>query len=207
MKIGITQRVDYIEEYGEYRDSLDQNWSRLLESLNMIPVPLSNAIEEVSGYLDHLNLEGVILTGGNDHHSRTVFERKLLKAAVSNKIPIIGVCHGLQAINQYFGGKTIRSTSKTHVAVQHKIKIESNYLNLEKDKVYLVNSYHNQLINKDTLGNDLTILGTSEDNCIEAVYSTDLKVLGIMWHPEREIPFNERDINLILKHFGVNNEK
>ena len=41
-KIGITQRVQEIEEYGEYRDALDQRWSDLITKLECIPVPLAN---------------------------------------------------------------------------------------------------------------------------------------------------------------------
>ena len=33
-KIGITQRLDTIEEYGEVRSSLDIKWVELLESIN-----------------------------------------------------------------------------------------------------------------------------------------------------------------------------
>ena len=40
--IGVTQRVDYIENYNERRDSLDQNWYEFCNKLNLLPIPLPN---------------------------------------------------------------------------------------------------------------------------------------------------------------------
>ena len=47
----------------------------------------------------------------------------------------------------------------------------------------MVNSFHHQAI-KD-LGKDLRILAKSEDHIIEAVETTDQKVLAVQFHPER----------------------
>ena len=44
-------------------------------------------------------------------------------------------------------------------------------------------SYHNYSITK--LGANLLTLATANDNTIEAFRHKKLKVIGIMWHPER----------------------
>ena len=62
MKIGITQRVEYISEYGEFRDSLDQKWTELLNELNIILVPIPNTLENVEEWLDNMKCDGYILT-------------------------------------------------------------------------------------------------------------------------------------------------
>ena len=38
--IGVTQRVDYIENYNERRDSLDQNWHLFFSKINYFPILL-----------------------------------------------------------------------------------------------------------------------------------------------------------------------
>ena len=40
--LGITQRVDIANSYGERRDCLDQRWFELIYSLGLVPVPLPN---------------------------------------------------------------------------------------------------------------------------------------------------------------------
>ena len=42
IKIGITQRINFIQEYGEYRDQLDLNWSELFIKIGMVQVLLPN---------------------------------------------------------------------------------------------------------------------------------------------------------------------
>jgi putative glutamine amidotransferase len=65
-RIGITQRVEVVEDYEERRDCLDQRWGPLLRSMGLLPIPLCNRIDDVAGYVSALDLDGFLLTGGND---------------------------------------------------------------------------------------------------------------------------------------------
>ena len=42
--LGISQRVDMIEEYKENRDSLDQRWTELIAEIGFLTIPLSNLV-------------------------------------------------------------------------------------------------------------------------------------------------------------------
>jgi len=59
-RLGLTQRVTIIEEYGERRDCLDQAWTTLLEEWGYQPVPLPNTIADVNTYLESLDLDGIV---------------------------------------------------------------------------------------------------------------------------------------------------
>ena len=63
----------------------------------------------------------------------------------------------------------------------------------------LVNSYHSWGIDANGLAKDLDIIAVDNDGNIEAFEHKKKKLLGIMWHPEREIPFNKLDIQLIKR--------
>ena len=65
-KIGLTQRVQLVPDYGERRDCLDQRWTPLLEQAGLTAVPLANLSADVGAHVDALGLGGAILTGGND---------------------------------------------------------------------------------------------------------------------------------------------
>ena len=65
-RIGITQRVEELQERGERRDCLDQEWARLLEGAGCIGVAIPNRSSDVRSFIGELGLKGVILSGGND---------------------------------------------------------------------------------------------------------------------------------------------
>ena len=68
-KIGITQRIVREEKYNEIRNALDIRWQELILSINMIPIPIP--INFDSSHYIGLELNGIILTGGNDLSSQS----------------------------------------------------------------------------------------------------------------------------------------
>ena len=204
-RLGITQRVENISNYAERRDCLDQCWATMALQLGYLPLPLPNiASDQVPMLLDNLNLDGVLLSGGNSIASlnpaakdsspeRDAFELTLLSESFDRKIPVVGICRGMQLINIKLGGRL--SPLKGHVAERHLITHKEGVPMPET-----VNSYHNWGISSKELSTELTTLAFDSDGNIEAFESKVKKLLGIMWHPEREQPFNSLDIELIKKY-------
>ena len=198
-KIGISQRVDCISGRDECRDALDVRWAEFMWSLGFLPIILSSRIVDVDTYLNALGLEGLILSGGNDVGSapdRDRLETAILDYSLTNHLPVLGVCRGMHFINLYLGGGLAKCDS--HVAVRHKL-LGSWVM----DKGYTeVNSYHNLAIMPELLGKQLEVLAISNDGVIEAFAHRDFNWLGIMWHPERELPFSQIDKHVISEHFA-----
>ena len=203
-RLGITQRVETVQHY-ERRDSLDQRWSSFILKLGYVPVPLPNikAIG-VAGLLDGLDLDAILLSGGNSITSldpsasdvapeRDAFESALLGEALIRNVPVIGVCRGMQMIHNYLGGELTPVIS--HTDVDHSIVLLKKDYQLPE----LVNSYHNWGINAVDLAKGLEIIAVDSEGKVEAFEHKKRKLLGIMWHPEREKPFNRLDIQLIKR--------
>lgn len=198
MKIVLyTQRVDIVKSYGERRDCADQNIPRFIEACGYLPVPVPNIWSVAGEMVVCMKPAGIILTGGNslekyggDALERDELEKKLLDLAMGKNIPILGFCRGMQVIVDYFGS-TLEDV-QGHVAVRHRIQGKTGQLE--------VNSFHNQACY--ALKPPLEILAQSDDGIIEAVGHREKKIMGIMWHPEREHPFVEFDICLVQKLFG-----
>ena len=49
----------------------------------------------------------------------------------------------------------------------------------------------------------LDVLARAPDGVIEAIRHRDEPILGQMWHPEREAPYDAADIARIRAHFGM----
>jgi N5-(cytidine 5'-diphosphoramidyl)-L-glutamine hydrolase len=197
--IGISQRMDRIDGRNEARDALDVEWSRLLWDLGYLPVVLSSGIEATDEYLAALNLDGYILSGGGDigtAPTRDRLEIAVLEDSIRREVPVLGVCRGMQFINHYQDG-SLKPVSG-HIAIRHPLQGNwSDELGIET-----VNSYHGLAVTAETLGQDLELLATTEDGVIEALRHDHHPWLGIMWHPEREQPFQVTDTHLIKSLFG-----
>jgi gamma-glutamyl-gamma-aminobutyrate hydrolase PuuD len=201
--IGITQRVELVSSYNERRDCLDQQWFKLAEKLNLLATPLPNVPADAALELvNRLNLDGVILSGGNTiteysnpsdlvAPERDAFEEAIVSHAIANDLPILAVCRGMQFINVLFGGKLLKV--ENHVGGTHAIA-ESTHGYEFPDTV---NSYHNWGIDSSSLADGLIPLAYDLQDNIEAFKHEEHRILGIMWHPEREIPFNNINISLI----------
>jgi len=208
-RIGVTQRVEVVEEYKERRDCLDQRWGPLLRSFEYTPIPLFNQINDVEGYLTDLELSGVVLTGGNDlagldngsnvAPERDAFEGKLLEFALGHDLPVLGVCRGAQFINVYFGGSL--SSVKGHVESVHDVSIDDPPLKIGS-KTVSTNSYHNYGIQSRDLPKSLRTIGQASDGSIEWIEHENHPVSAIMWHPERESPSEELDRRIITQRFS-----
>ena len=145
-KIGISLRVVQNKNYEEKRDAISHDWSQFCEELNFIPILIPNTLSNIDLFLEKLELDGIILSGGGDiglNIERDETEKKLLEYGIKNNLPILGVCRGMQIINKFFNGKLIKSQNNEHVNLDHSVNIiEESFSNIIGKEIS-VNSYHN----------------------------------------------------------------
>lgn len=117
-------------------------------------------------------------------------QREAFERALKRRIPILGICKGMQMINVGLGGTLIQDlpTAAIHRGekdLYHQTHIEKNspLYSLYGEQA-LVNSAHHQAIRQ--LGQGLrAIQWCPEDHCIEGILHESLPILGLQWHPER----------------------
>lgn len=196
--VAVTQRVDVDSRYGERRDGLDQRWFSLLEVCGIAGLPLPNNAAAAQTLLARTRIDGILLTGGNDiartggdTPERDEVEALLLGRAERSRVPLLGVCRGMQAIQARYG--VVLEPVQGHVAKRQTIRIDGHPTE--------VNSYHNF----GTRGSVevLEVWARADDQVVKAVRHASLPIVGIMWHPERIMPFREQDMDFITKYFGA----
>lgn len=206
MLIGLSQRVENFQKSGEIRDCLDQRWSKLMATFGHMVIPIPNNPEITADFITRTGIEGLVLTGGNDLSSlngavnssidRDKTERIIVSHGLHLGLPILGVCRGLQFINDFFGGSL--STARDHVAVDHQISFNSKKFG-SIDSIE-VNSFHNYAIGERDLAAPLVPFAFADDGTIEGAYHSKLSCMGVMWHPERsESEIDERILKYIFK--------
>ena len=189
-RFGISLRVELIEKYNEKRDTLSQEWTNFLQKHAIIPILIPNTLDDVKSYISDLGIDGLILSGGDnigEFPERDKTEKQILDYAIDKRFPVLGVCRGMQIINEYFGGKMLTNDTDSHVGKPHQIHImDQKFSKLLGYDNTQVNSFHNNIITKKSIGEKLQVFAMSEhDNTIEGYYHSDLPIIGVMWHPER----------------------
>ncbi len=192
--------------------ALRKCYSRILEEKGAIPILLPYN-EDIDSLIDLI--DGLLIPGGDDdinpelygekinskyvniNDPRASFELKLIAKAKAKKIPVFGICNGMQIMNVFYGGtlyqhlpdeyKTdIEHAQKvpSHIAT-HEIIIDQNSElgKIAKTERVMVNSTHHQAIKK--LGPNLIVSASADDGIIEGIEDASYPfMVGVEWHPE-----------------------
>lgn len=195
-KILVSMR-ECIGTHGEQWDVLDVRWIEFLHAAGLLPILMPNNVEHVKSLLANIPISGVLLTGSgevpknvDDFSTRDAAERMVIEYAINHKVPIRGVCRGMQHLAQYYGA--VLTGCEGQIAAQQSIIFEG--------EMRKVNSYHN--FSLTNLPECFEITGTSQDKLIiKAIAHKELNIAGIMWHPERMKPFSDNDKALFQRWY------
>ena len=186
-------RIDKNELYNEIREQIDINWLIKLQKNNYNPLILSsysfNSLKELEKFCLNNKIKMIILTGGGDVNSKKSFEKKrfklslmLIKIALKNKIKILAVCRGAQALLKFYRIKLIKT--KFQIKKKIPIKLIKKIKGLPNNSY--VTCYHKYGVSSVDLKNSFENLYQTYDKTSEVFYNEKRKQIGMMWHPERE---------------------
>ena len=193
------------------------------------PVDEARAAEAIIGGID-----GLVLSGGSDLDpsyygedpipelnvtvpERDAFEMALLREALWRRVPVFGICRGLQVLNVALGGTLYQDLPSQKEGLvllghrqqtpkwqpTHEVEVDgaSTVAELMGTDELKVNSYHHQAI-KD-LASGLVAVARSPDGVIEAAESSDLSerwLVGVQWHVEAMREAGPEHRNLFEAH-------
>ncbi|HSL42784.1 MAG TPA: gamma-glutamyl-gamma-aminobutyrate hydrolase family protein [Anaerolineales bacterium] len=194
---------------------LMQSYVNAIIQAGGVPVLIPSLIAEDGWDALYSRLDGILLSGGGDigleyspgephpriddvDLQRDSVELNMVRAAVSDGKPFLGICRGCQVVNVALGG-----TLYTHIPDQlpnaldhsypgnmrtvlvHEVKIDEGTQIAEVfgEPIIKVNSLHHQGL-KD-ISSLLRVAGHAPDGLVEAVELSDHPFgLAVQWHPE-----------------------
>jgi putative glutamine amidotransferase len=204
-------RIGITTHFQDGAQSLNLNYVRAVETAGGLPliIPMltdRGAVEQLVALLD-----GLLITGGNGITKGLIGalpddlpEVDPVRAAADALLyevytektanPLFGICYGMQFINAQAGGTIYadlmaqREGSHIHSAGRggtiHPIRLDegSRMRDLLGAEI-AANTFHIQAL--ADVGDGLRVVGTSPDGIIEAIESTDGRMMGVQFHPER----------------------
>jgi anthranilate synthase len=108
---------------------------------------------------------------------------KFIGAALEKKLPVFGVCLGVQAIGEYFGGKLGQLPLPAH-GRPSRVQVRGGTLMGNLPNEVVIGRYHSLYVERDGMPDVLQVTATTEDGIAMAIEHKTLPVGGVQFHPE-----------------------
>jgi anthranilate synthase component 2 len=124
--------------------------------------------------------DGILISPGPKNPKSAGISVPLVKA-FAGKIPILGVCLGMQCINEAFGGETVQAPVPVHGKTS---PVHHCHLSIFKGvpSPFIAARYHSLAVRISSP--DLRATATSDDGVIMGVAHTAWPIVGVQFHPE-----------------------
>jgi anthranilate synthase component II len=139
--------------------------------------------------------EAIVISPGPGTPAQAGIIIDLVKHA-AGKIPVFGVCLGLQAIGEAFGGDVVRAPVQMHGKVS-RVQHTNSGVFKDLDQDFRATRYHSLVIDRATLPADLEVTAEA-DGLIMGLQHKTWNVHGVQFHPESIASENG---HVILKNF------
>jgi len=169
------------------RDSFSYNLRHLflkIDDVEVIVVPTAE-----SATIDFEDIDGLILSPGPglpDDHPGLAWSI----AQAENRMPILGVCLGLQAIGEYYGGQLHRLETVRHGKISQVHITEKTGLWVDCESPFTVGRYHSYVLNAQNLPASLNVTSQDNNDEIMGIRHASLPIYGVQFHPESYMTTN-----------------
>ena len=138
--------------------------------------------KELQNLKDYKSVKGIILSGGPSTVTKKKFQT-VPKEIFYKKIPILGVCYGLQLIAKLFGGKINSSKKKREFGKALIVKKKNSLLtkNFFTSKKTVWMSHEDAVVK---LPKNFKMIASTKNSRLTIIENTKKKIFGVQFHPE-----------------------
>ncbi|MAD96552.1 MAG: aminodeoxychorismate/anthranilate synthase component II [Flavobacteriaceae bacterium] len=167
----------------------------VLDNYDSFTYNLVHMIEKITGKYPAVYRNDEITVEDIDQYDMIVLspgpgipeEAGILKETIrtyAGKKPIFGVCLGLQAITEVFGGKIINLNDVYHGVATEMTVTEGSVIFQNIPEKFQAARYHSWIASRENFPNVLKITAIDEENNIQALEHISFPIYGVQFHPE-----------------------
>jgi len=141
---------------------------------------------EITALVDdpEAHLRGIIVSPGPGNPDEAGVSMDAIRIAADRRVPLLGVCLGMQSMGQAFGASVVRAPTLVHgeaSAVSH----DGQGLLAGMPEGFPAARYHSLCVDPATLNADFYVTATSpEDGVVMGIRHRTLPLEGVQFHPE-----------------------
>lgn len=163
-------------------DSFTWNIVQYLGDLGAEPDVYRNDQIGVDAVMDK-KPDGIVISPGPCNPDSAGICLDLIKECAKRSVPLFGVCLGMQAMGQAFGGDVIRAPQPRHGKISV-ISHDGQSVFKGLPSPLQATRYHSLIVDKKTLPAELIATAESEDGLIMGLAHKTLPLHGVQFHPE-----------------------
>ncbi len=171
----MTSRLLVIDNYDSFTHNLVQMFMGYDLDIRVYRSDRITAPDALAGGYDY-----ILISPGPKAPDNAGVSVELARRA-AGKIPLLGVCLGMQSINAAFGGKTVRAPVPVHGKTSRVFHDNTGVLS-GLDSPFTAARYHS--LAADPCGTGLTVNARSEDGVVMGLWHPALRLFGVQFHPE-----------------------
>ena len=170
-------RVLVIDNY----DSFVYNLVQYLGELGAEPIVARHDAVDLDRVTE-IDPDGILISPGPGTPADAGLSNTLI-AEWSSKVPVFGVCLGMQCMGEVFGGRVVRAPEvvhgKTSLVRHHGAGVfEGLPSPLEATR------YHSLIVERESLPDELEVTAWTDDGIVMGLRHRELDVEGVQFHPE-----------------------
>ena len=142
--------------------------------------------------IEEVDPDGILISPGPGRPEDAEVSNDVLRE-LSGKVPIFGVCLGLQCMAQVFGGRVIRAPLAMH-GKQSMIHHDHAGVMKGLPNPMRVTRYHSLIAERASLPESLEVTATTDDDLIMALRHREYELESVQFHPESALTDQGRKI-------------
>ncbi len=180
-------KVLVIDNYDSFTYNLVQYLGELGAETEVIRNDAFTKEECIKRILNEINPSHILISPGPGKPKDSGISIEIIKS-LAGKIPIFGVCLGMQAMGEVYGAKVVHAPELMHGKTSEIVHSEKHPIFKDIPKKFIATRYHSLVVDRESLKNapDLILLAeTVNDGLVMALSHRKYPTLvAVQYHPE-----------------------